>query len=52
MTSVASQANAPADVTLRPDDATSARYWVIWLTKLPATAAGFQGGIAEMTFLP
>ncbi|HEY0870089.1 MAG TPA: protein kinase family protein [Acidothermaceae bacterium] len=52
MTSVASQANAPADVTLRPDDATSARFWMIWLTTLPATAAGFQGGIAEMTFLP
>jgi hypothetical protein len=52
MNPAASQANAPSDVTLRPDDPTSARYWMIWLTRLPATGAGFQGGIAEMTFLP
>ena len=52
MASVGSQANAPSDVTLKPDDPTTARYWMVWLTRLPATAAGFQGGIAEMTFLP
>jgi eukaryotic-like serine/threonine-protein kinase len=52
MTPLTSQDNAPSDVTLRLADQATARYWVIWLTRLPATATGFQGGIAEMTFLP
>jgi eukaryotic-like serine/threonine-protein kinase len=52
MNPAAVQANTPTDVTLRPGDPTSARYWMVWLTRLPATASGFQGGIAEMTFLP
>jgi len=52
MTLVASQPNAPADITLKLTATVTARYWLVWLTKLPATAAGFQGGIAEMTFLP
>ncbi|HTC70638.1 MAG TPA: hypothetical protein VK662_13800 [Acidothermaceae bacterium] len=52
MTLVASEPNAPADITLKLTATVTARYWLVWLTKLPATAAGFQGGIAEMTFLP
>jgi hypothetical protein len=51
MTLAAAQDDAPSDVTLRLATATSARYWLVWLTKLPAAATGFQGGIAEMTFL-
>jgi hypothetical protein len=51
---VASQDNAPSDTTLRLAVPVSARYWVVWLTRLPALAGAvsFQGGIAEMTFLP
>jgi hypothetical protein len=51
MTLAAAQDGAPSDVTLRLATATTARYWVVWLTKLPAAGTGFQGGIAEMTFL-
>jgi hypothetical protein len=51
MTLAAAQTGAPTDVTLRLATPTAARYWVVWLTKLPASGTGFQGGIAEMTFL-
>jgi eukaryotic-like serine/threonine-protein kinase len=51
MTLAAAQTGAPSDVTLRLATATAARYWLVWLTKLPAAGTGFQGGIAEMTFL-
>ena len=51
MTLAAAQTGAPSDVTLRLATPTAARYWVVWLTKLPAAGTGFQGGIAEMTFL-
>ena len=51
MTLAAAQTGAPSDVTLRLATPTAARYWVVWLTKLPASATGFQGGVAEMTFL-
>jgi len=52
MTPAASQSAAPSDVTLRPATAVTARYWVVWLTRLPAAGTSFQGGVAEMTFLP
>jgi hypothetical protein len=51
MTLAAAQASAPSDVTMRLSTTTTARYWVVWLTKLPAAGTGFQGGIVEMTFL-
>ncbi|HEY5456707.1 MAG TPA: hypothetical protein VIJ96_14680 [Acidothermaceae bacterium] len=51
MTLAAAQTSAPNDVTLRLATPTAARYWLVWLTKLPASGTGFQGGIAEMTFL-
>lgn len=51
MTLAVAQDDAPSDVTLRLPNATTARYWLVWLTKLPAAGTGFQGGIAEMTFL-
>jgi hypothetical protein len=50
MTTVATQVDAPSDVTLHPANAPSARYWVVWLTKLPAAGDGFHGGVAEVTF--
>ncbi|HEY5050698.1 MAG TPA: hypothetical protein VII50_07330 [Acidothermaceae bacterium] len=51
MTLAVAQDGVPSDVTLRLTTTTTARYWLVWLTKLPATGTGFQGGIAEMTFL-
>jgi eukaryotic-like serine/threonine-protein kinase len=51
MTLAVAQVGAPSDVTLRLATATAARYWLVWLTKLPAAGTGFQGGITEMTFL-
>jgi eukaryotic-like serine/threonine-protein kinase len=47
---VASADDAGTTVTLRPAAPTTAQYWVVWLTKLPAADNGFRGGIAEMTF--
>jgi eukaryotic-like serine/threonine-protein kinase len=52
MSAAASQADAPSDVTLRPAPGTTARYWVLWLTTLPPTGTSFQGGVAEISFLP
>jgi eukaryotic-like serine/threonine-protein kinase len=52
MSVAAKQDAAPSDVTLRLSATTSARYWVVWLTRLPSTSNGFQGGVAEVTFLP
>jgi hypothetical protein len=51
MSLAVAQDGAPSDVTLRLTTPTTARYWLVWLTKLPAAGTGFQGGIAEMTFL-
>jgi hypothetical protein len=51
MTLAAAQDGAPSDTTLRLPTATTARYWLVWLTKLPPSTTGFQGGIADMTFL-
>jgi hypothetical protein len=44
--------NASANITLRPDQPFTARYWLVWLTQLPDGGDGFRGGIAEMTFEP
>jgi hypothetical protein len=52
MTAAAALDNAPSAVTLHPPPGTSARYWVVWLTRLPPGPGGFQGGVSEMTFLP
>jgi len=43
------------ETTLRPTAATSARFWVLWLTQLPAApdpgpGGGFQGRITEFAF--
>jgi hypothetical protein len=52
MNVAAQPTTAPTDVTLKSVGNTSARYWVIWLTRLPTSGSGFQAGIAEMTFEP
>jgi hypothetical protein len=51
MTTAAQQTNAPAQVTIKLATPTTARYWVVWLTALPAVSGGFRGGIAEIAFL-
>jgi hypothetical protein len=50
MTQVARVADAGSHVTLRPAEPHSARYWLVWLTKLPAGNGGFHGGVAEIAF--
>ena len=50
MSVVATATDANAQVTLRPAKPTAARYWVVWLTKLPAGGGGFRGGVAEVSF--
>ena len=52
MTEVAQAADAPSHVTLRPAQPHRARYWLVWLTKLPKASGGFHGGVAEITFQP
>ncbi|HMA47690.1 MAG TPA: protein kinase family protein [Frankiaceae bacterium] len=47
---VASVDDAGTTAQLRPDDPRPHRYWLVWLTNLPAVAGGFQGSIAEMVF--
>ena len=43
MTLAAAQVGAPSDVTLRLATPTAARYWVVWLTKLPPSGPDFRG---------
>jgi hypothetical protein len=50
MTVAATADDAGTTVTLRPASPTTARFWVVWLTKLPKGDGGFRGGVAEMTF--
>lgn len=52
MTPVGQAADAGSHVTLRPAQPRTARYWLVWLTKLPHGADGYHGGVAEVTFEP
>jgi serine/threonine protein kinase len=52
MTEVASQADAPSDVVLHTVAGSSGRYWLVWLTRLPAVKGGYQGGVSDVSFLP
>jgi len=52
MTQVAQATDAQSHVTLRPAQPHRARYWLIWLTKLPKASGGFNGGVAEISFQP
>ena len=39
-------------LVLTPPDATSGRYWLVWITGLaPADGGGFRAGVSEMRFL-
>jgi eukaryotic-like serine/threonine-protein kinase len=50
MTEVASQTDAGPDTVLPTTPGSSGRFWLIWLTRLPAVKSGFQGGIADVSF--
>lgn len=45
---VATAPGGSGEVTLAPASATSTRYLLVYLTKLPAVTGGFQGAIAEI----
>jgi hypothetical protein len=47
---VAATPAAGTDVTLTPPRAAVARYWVVWLTRLPPDGPGFRVGVTEITF--
>lgn len=43
--------NAPAELALRPAGAVSARFWLVWITRLPpAEGGGFREGVRELAF--
>jgi eukaryotic-like serine/threonine-protein kinase len=50
MSQVAQAVDAESHVTLRLAQPHQARYWLVWLTKLPKASGGYHGGIAELTF--
>jgi hypothetical protein len=50
MTQVAREGDAGSHVTLRPAEPHTARYWLVWITKLPPGSGGFHGGVSEITF--
>ncbi len=52
MTAVGQADNAQSHVTVHVAEQHSARYWLVWLTKLPKANGGFHGGIAEISFEP
>ena len=45
---VASVTRSGTLVTLSPSRPTTARYWVVWFTRLPAVPGGFQEGVADL----
>ncbi|MDQ1709437.1 MAG: hypothetical protein QOG49_822 [Frankiaceae bacterium] len=47
---VASAADAGTSATVRPTATGPHRYWLLWLTKLPAVRGGFRAQVAEVTF--
>jgi hypothetical protein len=48
---VAQAADVKVPVTLTPKPGTSARYWVVWITRLvPAPDGKFSAGVAELGF--
>ncbi|GAC1323272.1 MAG: protein kinase family protein [Mycobacteriales bacterium] len=49
---VATAENAPTALTLKPDVPSTARYWLIWIRRLPASERGFREGIASLEFRP
>lgn len=47
-TVVAAARQLAGKTSIRLPHAVKARYWVVWLTKLPARDGGYRGGIAEV----
>ena len=45
---VASSSTAPGSWTVRPG--ASARYWLVWFTKLASNDGGYRAGVAEASF--
>lgn len=39
-------------VNVHPDGAGKARYWLVWITKLPQSGDGYRAGVADVTFKP
>lgn len=48
---VAAATGTDAVVRLVPDAPVTARYWVVWLTRLPADGSRFQGRVGELFFV-
>ena len=47
---VARAPEAGRSVVLRPTQGGPARYWVLWITRLPGTSGGFRAKIADVAF--
>ena len=49
-TVLATAADAGTTAILAPTDLNPHRYWLVWVTKLPAAGGGFKARLAEVTF--
>lgn len=49
-TAVKTVTGAGKQITFTPPDGTTARYWAIWITKLPPVDGGYQAQVAEVRF--
>jgi hypothetical protein len=47
---VARAAEAGRSVVLRPAETATARYWVLWVTRLPGTTDGYRAKVADVAF--
>lgn len=47
-TVIGSAQSAPTETTIRLVSPVTTRYLVVWLTRLPPSAGGFRGGVAEV----
>ncbi len=43
-------ATGTGDMQLKPSSATRARYWLVWVTQLPAVSGGFRAVLSEVAF--
>ncbi|MGH3096048.1 MAG: protein kinase family protein [Streptosporangiales bacterium] len=51
-TTVAKANGTGGQVNIQPEGAGKARYWLIWITKLPQSGDGYRAGVADVTFKP
>ncbi|MGH3096993.1 MAG: hypothetical protein ACRDMV_13475, partial [Streptosporangiales bacterium] len=49
---VAKAANIAGTATLHPHRHRTARYWLVWITKLPKTTDGYRAEITDVRFTP